>query len=285
MKRGHLYLVLAALCYASMSVLIKTLSVDFGPFWQTFLRLIVSALITLLLVKFTKKPFRLKQKNDYALIALMGVVGYGIHIMLFTLSLYHNTIGNTLFVFSAYPIFAAVLAHFILKERVTKRLGVALVLLSCVLFLLFDPNHLTAYLLGNTYALLACLTFAIYIICSRILTKRGNPAETVTLWSVVLAALTSGVAAIGFEPLSLAFRPLSIVYLVLFGLLNAGAFNLVNKGFATVNAGVGTMILLLEPMIGSFLGLVIFHEIPTLTFILGAIIMITAIYTATFKLD
>jgi drug/metabolite transporter (DMT)-like permease len=205
--------------------------------------------------------------------------------LLFTLSLYHNTIGNTLFVFSAYPIVAALLAHFILKEKITKRLGTALVLLFCVLFLLFDPNHLATYLLGNVYALLACISFAIYIICSRILTKRGNAPETVTLWSVGLAAATSGTIAVGFEPFAFSLQPLAIFYLLLFGLLNAAAFNLVNKGFATVNAGVGTMILLLEPILGSFAGLLIFHEIPTITFVLGAIIMITAMYVATFKLD
>ncbi len=285
MKRGYIYLVLAACCYASMGVLIRALIVDFGPFWQTFLRLIVSTLITLLIVVIAKKSFVLKHTSDYFIMLFMGIVGYGFQIMLFTLSLYHNTIGNTLFIFSAYPIFTAFLAYFILKEKITKRLIIASMLLSCVLLLLFDPNNLMKYFLGNTYALLACLTFAAYVICSRILTKRGNSPETVTLWSVALAAITSGTAAIGFETFSFDFQPISLFYLLVFGLLNAGAFNLINKGFATVNAGVGTMVLLLEPLIGSLLGLLIFHEIPSVIFMIGAVIMIITIYIATFKLE
>jgi drug/metabolite transporter (DMT)-like permease len=285
MRKGYVYLVLAALSYASMSVLIKALSTDFGPFWQTFLRLIVSALLTLLLVIYTRQPFKLRQRSDYPIIAVMGIIGYGLQIMLFTASLYRNTIGNTLFIFSAYPILAAVLAHFILKERVNRRLGVALVLLLCVLFLLFDPTHVTGYLLGNTYALGACLSFAIYVICSRILAKRGNTAGTITLWSVGLAVITSGVAAVSLEQPVFHWSLSAIVYLSVFGLLNAAAFNFVNKGFATVNAGIGTMVLLLEPLIGSILGLVLFHEIPTITFGIGAIIMVAAVYIASFKLD
>jgi drug/metabolite transporter (DMT)-like permease len=285
MRKGYVYLVLAALSYASMSVLIKALSTDFGPFWQTFLRLIVSAVLTLLLVVYTKQSFKLRRRSDYPLIAVMGIIGYGLQIMLFTASLYHNTIGNTLFIFSAYPILAAVLAHFILKERVNRRLGVALVLLLCVLFLLFDPAHVTGYLLGNTYALGACLCFAVYVICSRILAKRGNTAGTITLWSVSLAVVTSGLAAAAFEKAVFVWSPSAIAYLLIFGLLNAAAFNFVNRGFATVNAGIGTMILLLEPLIGSLLGLVLFHEIPTVTFAIGAVIMVAAVYIASFKLD
>lgn len=283
--KGYILLTLAALCYASMSLLIRTLSVDFGPYWQTFLRLVVSMILTAGLVLLRRKSLKLAQRSDYALMLPMGVVGYGAQILLFTLSLYHDTIGNTLFVFSAYPLFAALLAHFFLGERLTRRLGVAMVLLVCVLFLLFDPNNLTRYLTGNMYALLACLCFALYILCSRLLSRHGNAPETTTLWSVTLAALTSGAAAIGVDHTHVALHPRGALYLILFGVLNAAAFNLVNAGFRTVDAGVGTMILLLEPLIGSILGLIVFHEIPTLTFCLGAVIMVTAVYIATFVLD
>src|SRR5258708_6582691 len=192
MKKGYVYLVLAALSYASMSSLIKILSADFGPFWQTFLRLIVAAALTALFVFFSKKPFTLKNKTDYLILLPMGVVGYGFQIMFFTLSLYHTTIGNTLFIFSCYPILTAVLAHFFLKEKLTRRVVVALVLLFFVLFLLFYPNNITVHLLGNIYALIACFTFALYIMCSRILSKRGNSPETITLLIAGLAVFTTG---------------------------------------------------------------------------------------------
>jgi drug/metabolite transporter (DMT)-like permease len=285
MKKGYLYLLLAAFSYASMGALIKVLSVDFGPFWQTFLRLVVSALITATIVRLSKKPFTLKHRADYWLMLFMGVIGYGVQIMLFTLSIYHNTIGNSLFVFSSYPILAALLAFVFLKEKLLRRVVVAMIILACSLFLLFNPDHFGVHLLGNIYALLAGFTFATYIICSRVLSRRGNAPETTTLWSVSIAAITSGIAAVALEPAAFSFSPMAIFYLVLFGLLNAAAFNLVNKGFATVEVGIGTMILLAEPVIGSLLGLCLFGEIPTLTFILGAVIMLTAIYIATFKPD
>lgn len=285
MNRGYAYLVLAALSYASMGALIKALSVSFEPFWQTFLRLGVSFAITFGLVLLTKKSLWLKHRRDYLLMLFMGVVGYGLQIMLFTLSLYHTTIGNAIFVFSSYPIITALVAHFVLKERITRRLRVAMILLACVLYLLFDPHDIGKYLLGNSFALAAGTTFAFYIICSRILSKRGNAPETITLWSVGLAVLTSGLAAAVFEQPPASIDGKAVLCLLVFGVLNAAAFNLVNKGFVTVQAGVGTMILLLEPVIASLLGLALFREIPTSTFIIGAIVMIIAIYIETFRLD
>lgn len=284
MKKGYFYLVVAALSYASMGVLVKILSIDTGPYLQTFLRLIVSAILTALLVLIAKKPFLLKNPKDYILMAVMGTFGYGLQIMLYTLAVYHTTISNTLFLSSGYPILTALLAYFFLKEPITKRIVVSFILLCGGLFLMFQPT-LGSSVLGNLYAVGVCFTFSFYILCSGILSKRGNSAETITLWSVCLAVLTSGVAAGTFEQITFALSPTTIFFLVVFGLLNASAFNFINKGFATVSAGTGTMILMLEPIIGSVLGLILFQEIPSLLFLLAAVIMIIAIYIATSKLD
>lgn len=283
MNKGYLFLIFAAFSYASMGALVKALSIDMGPYLQTFLRLIVSAGLTAMLVVVTKKPFLLKNTSDYILMLFMGVIGYGLQIIFFTLAIYHNTIGNTLFLFSSYPLLAAIFGFLFLKEKLNKRLIVSLILLSCALFLFFDPTNLSGYFLGNTYALLGGATFALYIIWSRILSKRGNAPETITLWSVSIAVVTSGIAAGLFEEITFSLSSQAIFFLVLFGILNAVAFNLVNKGFQTVAAGTGTMILMLEPIIGTLMGLFLFQEIPTLLFILGAFIMISAIYIATFK--
>src|SRR5882724_4124933 len=147
MKKGYIYLILAAFSYASMGVLVKVLSIDTGPYLQTFLRLIVSALLTSLIVLWRKKPFLLQNPKDYILIFFMGTIGYGLQIIFYSLALYHNTISNTLFVSSGYPIITAILAHYVLKERLTRQTFVGFALLLIALFLLFDPTNLQKYLL------------------------------------------------------------------------------------------------------------------------------------------
>ncbi len=282
---GYTYLLLASLSYASMSVVVRSLSTDFGPFTQTFLRLIVSGLLTLLLVILTKKHFLLKHKKDYYLMLITGVAGYGFQIIFFTLAVYHTTIGNTLFINSAYPIITAILAYFFLKEKLTRHIILSLGLLIIAVFLFFNPQDLSSskYFTGNMYAVLTAISVALYIVCIRIMTKRGNAPETVTLWSVWIAVLTSGIGAFRFETITLPTTSEPWLLLLLFGFFNFAAFNLMNKGFTTIPASTGTMVMMVEPLIGVLLGFLFYHEIPTITFLIGALVLFVAVYIAVFK--
>ncbi|HSA84262.1 MAG TPA: DMT family transporter [Patescibacteria group bacterium] len=280
MNKGYLYLLLAAASYASMGVLVRAISVDTGPLLQTFLRLIVASLVIASLLIARNKSFTLKHNEDYPMIILMGGIGYALQIILFTLAIYHTTIGNTLFLMSGYPIVTALLAYLFLKEKIHKNLLIAFVLLCIALLLIFQPGGTGTSLLGNLYALGTCITFSLYVIWSRILSKRGNAPETITLWSIAIGVVVSGIAAGVFETITLDLSPQSLIFLVLFGVLNAAAFTFINKGFALVQATTGTMILMSEPIIGSLLGLLIFHEIPTVIFLIGAGILLSSVAIA-----
>lgn len=283
MNKGYLYLTLAAASYASMGILVRAISTDTGPFLQTFLRLIVASIVIAGLLIARKKPVGLKHVEDYPMIMLMGAIGYGLQIILFTLAIYHTTIGNTLFLMSGYPIITAILAYFFLKEKISKNLLIGFVILCLALFLIFQPGVKGTSALGNLYALGTSITFSLYIVWSRILSKRGNAPETITLWSVSIAVLVSGIAAGVLEKITINLSPQTILFLVLFGILNALAFTFVNKGFATVKAGTGTMILMSEPIIGSILALLFFHELPTVVFLIGAILLLLSVAIAVRK--
>jgi drug/metabolite transporter (DMT)-like permease len=184
---------------------------------------------------------------------------------------------------SGYPIITALLAYLFLKEKITKNLLIAFVILCFSLFLIFQPGGPGTSLLGNLYALGTSVTFSLYVIWSRILSKRGNAPETITLWSVAIAVLVSGMAAGIFETITIALSPQTILFLLLFGVLNALAFTFVNKGFALVAAGTGTMILMSEPIIGSVLAFAFFQESPTVLFLFGGILLLLSVAIAVKK--
>ncbi len=267
-----------------MGILVRFLSTDLAPFGQTFLRLIIACALMGAVTIQKKQNLLLKTKSDYLVILIMGVVGYGLQIMLYTYAIYHSTIGNVVFIFSSYPIITGILAAFILKEKITKNLAIAMVLLFCVLILIFNPTQLGQYLWGNTLAFLASTCFGIYVIGSRVLLKRGYSPESITFWSVSIAMLTSAFGAIFLEHQAIHLNPFNGMLILIFGVFNFAAYYLTNKGFLTVSAGTGTMILMLEPIVGALLGLIFFKEIPTLLFIIGAVEIIIAIYITTVKI-
>jgi drug/metabolite transporter (DMT)-like permease len=283
MKKGYLFLGLAALSYASMGMLIRVLDTYLPPFTQIFFRHLVSFILTLGLIIIKKKKIRLTHRKDYKLILLMGIVGYGLQVFLFTFAIINSKVGNVLFLFSAYSILTAILGVFALKEKLDKKLIISSVLTFIAIILIFNPQNLGEDLLGNSLALFAAGCFAIYIICSKILTKRGNASETITLMSTFLCLIMCGVLMVVFEGIDIQFNLSVVVILALFGLLNFLAWNLVNKGFQYVNAGKGTLVLLIEPIIGSVLGLIFLREMPTTLFIIGAIGMIISIGVSVVK--
>lgn len=280
-NRGYIYLIGAALSWAAMGILVKFLSHELNPFSQTFLRLIVSAILTFILVKIKGLPLKLKSTSDFPLAILMGIFGYGISIIAFTFAFYYTSIGNVLFIMYLYPIVAAIVAHFVLKEKLHSTYWIAAIILTIGLLFIFNPSNLIQGLNGNILALISGLTFVIYIIGSRILSKRGNTPETITLWSVCLAVITAGFGAIFFEGITLRISPEAWLGVILFGFLNFLGWNLVNKGFKYVKASTGSVILILEPIVGTLLGIIFFKEIPTPLFLLGAIFVILSIYIST----
>jgi drug/metabolite transporter (DMT)-like permease len=95
--------------------------------------------------------------------------------------------------------------------------------------------------------------------------------------------VTSGIGAVSFETIHLPTTGESLFFLLLFGFFNFAAFNLMNKGFTTIPASTGTMVMMIEPIIGALLGFLFYKEIPTPIFLAGAMILFLAVYIAVFK--
>lgn len=281
MKRGYIYLIGAALAYASMGVLIKFLSHELSPLTQTLYRLVIAGLLSFSWVIIKKEKIILQSKRDVPVLFLMGVFGYGLSIIAFTYAFNYASIANVLFVFSSYPIIVSFLAIYILKEKLKNVHIISLVVLFLGLVLIFNPTHLSDHLTGNLISLFVAIAFAFYIIFSRILTKRGNSAEVITMLSIWIGVLTSAIGVLLFDKIIIPIHLLTYIGIIAFGFLNFIAHLFINKGFQLVKASTGTMVLLLEPIAGAAMGFIFFAEIPSSIFFLGAILIILSIYIST----
>lgn len=138
---GMAYATLAALCYASTSVIARHLVTEFTqPLVIGFLATLVGiAVMATYSVRDVRRD-RHAQKRGFALMAMAGVVGTaGITMNFF--ALIHAPVATVAPVLAASPLFALILTHLFLQrlERVTPRLwigsglvvaGIAVVALS-----------------------------------------------------------------------------------------------------------------------------------------------------------
>lgn len=280
-KKGYLYLLGAASSYASMGVLVKFLASELTPLWQTFLRLIVSSMLAYIYLALQKKTINLSSKKNWVIMIFMGTIAYGSSIIAYTYAFNYTLVGNVLFILSSYPIVTAILATPLLHEKLNKNHISGLVVLIAGLLLLFNPSNISQYLFGNALSFYVAITFSLYVIISRYLSKVGEHAETITFLSILIGCATSGILAIGFEQLPAHISISVFLGTIAFGCLNFIAHILVNKGFRLINASTGTMILMLEGVIGTILASIFFREIPSPLFLTGAVLILISVYIST----
>lgn len=285
MTHGIFYLILASLCYAVMSIFIRIVNTEIPPFSQMFLRYFVTVTLAFIFVKLQKQTIKSKTSNGLILMILVAFFGYTLSTVFFTFSILATTIATTLFLFSTNVIIAPILAFIILKERMPRNLLIAIGLSLIGALLLFQPDFQSKSVIGPLFALLASFATAVYYVGRRAL--KNHSAATMMFYATTTGFISMAAAAFIFERSFYSLQTLSNIspfvwfILFIFALDNFAAWYLVNKGFETIKAGTGSIVLLLEPVLGVLIGLSIYNEIPTIVSTVGIIAIISGIFIAT----
>lgn len=288
-NKGIVYLIFAAIFYAVMGILVRILSADIPLFSQIFLRYIVASIIALTFAKSTKTLLDMNKKSDYLIMFLTGIFGYSLSTLFFTLAVLNTTLSNTIFIFSTYVVFTPLLAYFLLQEKLSKGIILAVILTMTGVYFLFDPGGLT-HLKGNIFALAGAILNSIYLVGGRKL--KNYPAKILLVYSTLCGVFSIGIITAIFERnfyipaityfgQSVYSLPLPIwIVILVFGLDNFLAWLCLSKGLQTVKAGVSSIFLLLEPVIATFIGIIVYSEIPKSAALFGMVIISLGIIIA-----
>ncbi|KKR33301.1 MAG: hypothetical protein UT63_C0019G0023 [Candidatus Gottesmanbacteria bacterium GW2011_GWC2_39_8] len=282
-NKGIIYLVFAGVCYGIMGLLIRLLNNQIPPFAQVFLRYVVAFSLACLFAIQHKTNLKMNSVKDYIVMFSIGILGYGLTNALFTLSVINTTLANAEFLFSTFIIMTPLLGIFLLKERPGKFLWSAVILATFGTYLLFKPSG-TNGIQGEIFALIAAVFTSLYYIGSRNLKKYS--AITLMVYSTLSGVISVGLISLLTETSFFintsnqsitSVSPFTWLIVLFFGADNFLAWLFLNKGFQTVKAGVGSIILLLEPIIGTLTGIIIYKEYPVLATILGIFAILGAI--------
>ncbi|MBI3380018.1 DMT family transporter [Candidatus Gottesmanbacteria bacterium] len=286
-NKGFAYIIFAGFFYAVMAVFVRLLAKEIPVFSQVFLRYIVASTVAFSFAKVTKTDLKMKNARDYFVMLFIAVVGYSLSTLFFTFAVLHTTIANTIFIFSTYVIITPILGFIFLHEKISRFIILALILSFIGLYLLLNPANLNSSL-GGIFALIGAILNASYFIGSRKL--RNYPAKLLLFYSTICGVISMGIISLFFErnfyiqgitPNIFSLSKFSWIIVFLFGIDNFLAWLLLNKGLQTVKAGTSSIILLIEPVLASILGIIFYMEIPQITSILGMIIISSGIILAT----
>lgn len=277
-------LVAVAAGYALLNLSIRLMDGGFEPMTQTYLRILLGAVIAYFLFRKHIRPKVIKTISirDKLVLLLMGVVGYSAGVAFITLGALNAKLVNVSVLTSTIPFFVAIYAFFVLHKRMTKWalafLGLSFVGAAMVATKAFPPT-LGSIGIGEVCVLLSAAAFAWYSVGRKMLSDKLNNYEIAVLTMAVAAVSSLVIALIAGESLNLAAF---LDPLVLLGLAIGIGFNIAvslfeNFAFQHINVVAGSQLLLLENAIAPLLGFFLYAEVFGWYEAIGALLIIGSV--------
>lgn len=274
---GSLYILLAILIWSSLGIFVRLLGLPVHL--VIFYPALVSAALTgfMLLLKRRGKTgggSGEKRRRGILYLSILGPLSL-LNMLAFFYAYKHTTIANSILTHYIAPVLVAFMAPVFLKERLTKKVMLALAVAVAGLWIMFGENpvaflgrlgSLDKNTAGIFAGLFSGLVYAVIIIVFRLFAQRFDPVALTFSQNVMMALLLLPFAGVFVFPVDLP----TMGVLVLMGVVHSTvAPVLYFKGLETVTAGRAAVIGYMEPVGAVLFGALFLAELPVLTTILG----------------
>jgi drug/metabolite transporter (DMT)-like permease len=286
---GAICLSLAASMWGGMYVVSKYV-LDFIPpltlVWLRYVIAFVFLFAVLKTVQIKNKNRVTIKKRDWLLIVWIGFIGYFVSIAFQFIGTKLSDAHTGALITSATPAFIVIFAKFVLKEKLTVRkiISVLLATFGVVIVIGWDTNVGT-YLLGSIILVGAAITWALLSVYVKVASKRFS-SLTITTYAVLFALVFTTPAMIWeLQSNDVYYQNILIILGVIYlGIVStAGAFFLWNKGMELMDAGIGSLFFFFQPIVGSFLGWLLLNEKLDVNFFIGGIFIIAGVVIVTLQ--
>ena len=272
---GYLYIVIAAVIWGSNGVIVNR--VPYDAYTIAFFRVLFASLIFMPVVLFTRKAETVRAARSWKLMLCLGLLlALGWALLFYSMKLI--AIANAVLLNYTAPIFVALLAPLLLKERLEKTTLLALAIsIAGIAVISYQQNlQLTDFnYWGVILGLLAGLAYAGFVIVSK---KALSSYSTyvVAFYAYSIAAIFLLPFVIGAN-LTADFMPW--VLLLIMGIFNTTfAVTLYLKGLGLVKSQKAVIITYLEPVSAMVFGLIFLSQQPTLFMIFGGLLIVLSGY-------
>ena len=172
----------------------------------------------------------------------------------------------------------SVIALAVFKESVSKRLWLAIVLVTLSSIILsFEDMSSLSFSYGSLFVLLACVCWGLENNCTRMLSSK-NPLEI-----VVIKGFGSGMGSL-VVALALGEHPGSLLYILFALLLGFVAYGLSIYFYIYAQRDLGaaktSTYYAAAPCVGAGLSLLIFRQLPSISYLIALVIMLAGTYFA-----
>jgi len=283
MKKFSLLLIWPVLFWGVSYIAIKVVLNELEPVEMISVRFLLAAPTLYLIIKL--KGMKIWPVEGFNKLVVAAFLIF-IHFWVMAVGMKETTASNTSWILATAPIFIAVLSWIWLKEPFTGKQWLGLIIACAGVLFLMSKGDLGNIgwikSRGDIIVLGSCITWAVYTVGARDVTKKIN-ALVATFWSCVIAGLvfvpytlvTSGINRFTHLQTN---TYISLVFLGVFCL--ALAFWLWSEGLARQTAAEVGVYLYFEPLITVIAAWILIGEVITVWLIVGAVLITIGVYIA-----
>jgi drug/metabolite transporter (DMT)-like permease len=276
--RGTLLVILTAIISGISIVVNKFFVVRIDPLLLTSLRGFSIGIIFLIISLYFTKINKLNKvkKSSWKYLILIGIIGGGLAFWLFFTGLKITTAGRAAFLQKTLPIYAIILAFIFLKEKITKKQLIAILIMIIGLFLIESTNISYEFRIGNMLVLGATILWAVENTISKKVMNEKENNWVVTFSRMFFGSLLlfSIILISGKTSLILNLNSEQIIYIIISGSLLFLYVFTWYWGLKYINLSKASTILLIAPIISLVLGVVWLNEQIFVLQIIGSLLIL-----------
>ena len=274
---GTFLIILTAIISGASIVINKFFVVSVDPLLLTSLRAFFIGIIFFFIsLYFSRKNKTSFNKVSWKWLLTIGIVGGSFAFWLFFTGLKVTTAGRAAFIHKTLPIYACILAFIFLKEKIGKKLLIALGIMLIGLVLMEFSNISSAMRTGDMLILVATILWAVESTIAKkaMLNKESN-------WVVVFSRMFFGAIILfalmfilGRYNLITSLTSQQLVYILVSGGLLFLYVLTYYLGLKHINLSKASTILLLSPVISLVLGMIWLNEKVLMLQLIGSLLIL-----------
>lgn len=280
-------LIMANALWAASYVAAKFVLTDTSLIIMLALRMGISALVLLPFLISMRKNLNLSRQLIPQLL-LLALIGFVLNKLLEYGGLALTTASDVALLITSESIFTAALSWLLLRERFKPLTGFALLLGFVGVYLIVERSLIPNIpaggglmrMLGDLLVILALLVEAYYTVRAKSMLVKHSPFLITSASIVISTFFWTPVAAweilnTGWHPIGLVAW-LSIAWLAIMS--TVVAYLAWFKGLARIDGSAAASTLFIQPLLGTFLAIVILHDQLTPMTVVGGILIIVSVY-------
>ena len=267
---GRLLILTGGFCLSWGGLILR--SFESASIWQIlFYRSIffLWVLIAFILLTYRKKTF--KKIKEAGLPGLIGGVFLSTNFVAYMYSMMETTVANVVFIISTQTVFLPIVAYIFLKEKISPRGYVAIVLAMIGVTLMIGDSLGTGSLKGNLAALTIPINFSVLVLIIR---KYPKVDMIPAIFYAGILSCLYGLFLL--EDMVISTKDIWLSFLLGVPQLAFG-FIFITIGSRTTPAVMVGLLMLMESIFAPIWVWLFFNEIPPVSVLIGGIIILSAV--------